>query len=111
MLVGYFFGDLLLEVIFGKEFVGAAGLLTLLLLAGAFDLAAASLRSAAYAIGHAGKVLRLHMLSAIIYLVLFIALTSQMGLVGAGWAACIAAALPAIAMALLIRQSTPGANV
>jgi O-antigen/teichoic acid export membrane protein len=111
VLVGYFFGDLLLEVIFGKEFVGAAGLLTLLLLAGAFDLAAASLRSAAYAIGHAGKVLRLHMLSAIIYLVLFIALTSQMGLVGAGWAACIAAALPAIAMALLIRQSTPGANV
>ena len=111
VLVGYFFGDLLLEVLFGKEFVGAAGLLTLMLLAGSFDLAAASLRSAAYAIGHAGKVLRLHILSAVIYLVLFIALTSQMGLIGAGWATCITAALPAIAMAALIRHSTRGVNV
>jgi O-antigen/teichoic acid export membrane protein len=110
VLVGYFFGDFILEAVFGKEFVGAAGLLTLLLLAGAFDLAAASLRSAAYAIGHAGKVLRLHILSAVIYLVLFVALTSQMGLIGAGWAACIAAALPTIAMAILIRQSTHSAN-
>lgn len=111
VLVGYFFGDLLLEAIFGKEFVGAAGLLTLMLLAGSFDLAAASLRSAAYAIGHAGKVLRLHILSAVIYLLLFIALTSQMGLMGAGWATCIAAALPAIAMAILIRQSAAGGTI
>jgi O-antigen/teichoic acid export membrane protein len=109
-LVGYLFGDLILAALFGKEFVAAAGLLTLLLLAGAFDLAAASLRSAAYAIGHAGKVLRLHIISAIIYLVLFVALTSQMGLIGAGWATCIAAALPTIAMAALIRQSARGAN-
>lgn len=109
-LVGFFFGDLILEVLFGKEFIGAAGLLTLLLLAGALDLAAASLRSAAYAIGHAGRVLRLHILSALIYLSLFVALTSQMGLLGAGWATCIAAALPTIAMAIMIRQSTPGVN-
>jgi O-antigen/teichoic acid export membrane protein len=110
VLVGYFFGDFILETLFGKEFVGAAGLLTLMLLAGAFDLAAAPLRSAAYAIGHAGKVLRLHILSAAIYLFLFVTLTSQMGLIGAGWATCITAALPAIAMAILIRQSTRNAN-
>lgn len=110
VLVGYFFGDALLEMIFGKEFVGAAGLLTLMLLAGSFDLAAASLRSAAYAIGHAGKVLRLHILSAVIYLVLFIVLTSHMGLIGAGWATCITAALPAIAMAILIRKTTSRVN-
>ena len=109
-LVGYFFGDVILETLFGKEFVGAAGLLTLLLLAGSLDLAAASLRSAAYAIGHAGKVLRLHILSALIYLVLFVSLIPRMGLIGAGWATCIAAALPTIAMAILIRQSTRGVN-
>ena len=111
VLVGYFFGDFILEALFGKEFVGAAGLLTLMLLAGAFDLAAASLRSAAYAIGHAGKVLRLHILSAVIYLLLFVTLTPQMGLIGAGWATCITAALPAIAMAILIRQSTQSETI
>ena len=110
VLVGFFFGDLILATLFGKEFVGATSLLTLLLLAGAFDLAAASLRSAAYAIGLAGKVLRLHIASAFIYLVLFVSLTSQMGLMGAGWATCIAVALPTIAMAILIRQSTPGVS-
>lgn len=110
VLVGYFFGDFILATLFGKEFIGAAGLLTLMLLAGAFDLAASPLRSAAYAIGHAGKVLRLHILSAFIYLFLFIILTSQMGLMGAGWATCITAALPAIAMAILVRQSTLSAN-
>jgi O-antigen/teichoic acid export membrane protein len=106
VLVGYFCRDFILETLFGKEFVGTAGLLTLMLLAGAFDLAAAPLRSTAYAIGHAGKVLRLHILSAITYLFLFVTLTSQMRLIGAGWATCITAALPAIAMAILIRQST-----
>ena len=99
------------RVLFGKEFIGAAAVLTLMLLAGAFDIAAASLRSACYAIGHAGKVLRLHVQSAVIYLTLFIALTSQMGLIGAGWAACFAAALPPVAMAMLIRKSTRRAKV
>ncbi len=105
VLVGYFFGDFFLKTFFGKEFVGAAGLLTLLLLAGSVDLAAASLRPAAYAIDRAATVLRLHILTAVIYIFLFIALTSQMGLMGAGWATCITAALPAIAMVILIRRS------
>ncbi|MDT8282006.1 MAG: lipopolysaccharide biosynthesis protein [Gammaproteobacteria bacterium] len=111
VLVGYFSGDILLAALFGEEFTGAAAVLTLMLLGGAFDIAAASLRSACYAIGHAGKVLRLHVQSSVIYLTLFIALTSQMGLIGAGWAACFAAALPPVAMALLIRKSTRKAKV
>ncbi|MDP2184989.1 MAG: hypothetical protein Q8J93_05915, partial [Xanthomonadales bacterium] len=107
--VGYFFGDNLLLVLTGKGFVAAAPVLTLMLLAATFDLTASSLRSAAYAIGHAGKVLRIYALSAGAYLALFIALTSWLGLIGAGIAASAAAALPPLAMVWLIRSSKRGA--
>ncbi|MEP5839659.1 MAG: lipopolysaccharide biosynthesis protein [Marinobacter sp.] len=105
---GYFFGELLLGVLIGPEFVAAAPVLTLLLLASTFDLTASSLRSAAYAIGHAGKVLRLYAMSAVVYLTLFIVFTLKLGLIGSGIAACCAAALPPLAMALLIRKHTRG---
>jgi len=103
--VSFFFGDKLLGVLVGKEFIAASPLLTLLLLAATFDLTASSLRSAAYAIGHAGKVLRMYALSTGVYIVFFVALTSWMGLIGAGAAACVAAALPPLAMAVLIHRS------
>ena len=106
VLAGYFFGDALLGVLVGEEFVAAAPVLTLLLLAATFELTASSLRSACYAIGHASKVLRLSLLSAVVYVSLFIVLTSQMGLIGAGVAACVAAALPPLATVIIIRQST-----
>jgi len=106
VLAGYLFGDALLGTLIGEEFVAAAPVLTLLLLAATFELTASSLRSASYAIGHASKVLLLSLLSAVIYMSLFIVLTLQMGLIGAGVAACIAAALPPLAMLVIIRQST-----
>jgi O-antigen/teichoic acid export membrane protein len=111
VLAGYFFGESLLDTLVGAEFVAAAPLLTLLLLAATFELIASSLRSAAYAIGYASHVLRLSVVSAAIYLTLFVVLSSEMGLTGAGMAACVAAALPPIIMALLIRGSLrqPGA--
>ena len=104
VLGGYFFGEYLLGALVGKEFIAAAPLLTLLLLASTFDLTAASLRSAAYAIGHAGKVLRLYAISALVYVALFIICTLEVGLIGSGIAACVAAALPALAMAMLLRK-------
>jgi O-antigen/teichoic acid export membrane protein len=104
VLAGYFFGADLLAALIGKKFVAAAPVLTLMLLAATFDLTASSLRSAAYAIGHAGKVLRMYAVSAGIYVALFVALTSSSGLIGAGVAACVAAALPPLAIALLIRR-------
>ena len=104
VLGGYFFGEYLLGALVGKEFIAAAPLLTLLLLASTFDLTAASLRSAAYAIGHAGKVLRLYAISAFVYVALFIICTLEVGLIGSGIAACVAAALPALAMAMLLRK-------
>ena len=105
VLLGYFFVTDLMAILFGQEYVGAATVLTLLLLAASFTLAASSLRSAAYAIGHAGKVLRIHAISSVIYLVLFFVLTWQFGLWGVGIATCIAFAIPPIAMALLIQKS------
>lgn len=105
VLVGFFFGEGILGILFGQEYIAAASVLTLLLLAGTFDLTASSLRSAAYAIGHAGKVLNIHAVAAVIYLGLFVALTIAMGFVGTGVAACIAAVIPPIAMANLIHKS------
>jgi Na+-driven multidrug efflux pump len=43
--------------------------------------------------------------SALIYLTLFSLLTSKMGLIGAGVAACVAAILPPLVMVFLIRRS------
>ena len=108
VMAGYLFGEFLLGALIGEEFIAAAPVLTLLLLASTFDLTASSLRSAAYAIGHAGKVLRLYAISAVIYLALFIVCTLQLGLIGSGVAACAAAALPPLTMAFLIRKKVHG---
>lgn len=110
VLASLLFGVDLLAMLVGKKFVAAAPVLTLMLLAATFDLATSSLRSAAYAIGHAGTVLRMYALSAVIYVTLFVALTSSLGLIGAGVAACVAAALPSLGIALLIRGDKYAAN-
>ena len=88
VLISYFFGEYLLGGLLGTEFVAAKGVLTLMLLAATFDLAASPLLSAIYAMGQALKALRIHMLSTAIYLVLFVVLTLHLGLIGAGIAAC-----------------------
>lgn len=98
-----FGGDTLLSHLIGAQFAAAAPVLTLLLLASTFDLTGSPLRSAAYAIGRAGAVLRMHAASAGVYLVLFVVLTRWLGLIGAGVAACVAAALPLLGMLWLIR--------
>lgn len=105
VLAAYFFGAELLSTLVGKEYVAAAAVLSLMLLAATIDLAAQSLRSAAYAIGHAGKVLRMYAISAVAYVISFIGLTTWLGLIGAGLAACIAASIPIFAMVVLIRQN------
>lgn len=105
VLAGYFYGDIILSTLVGKEYIAAAPLLTLLLLAATFNLSASSLRAAAYAIGYATQVLKIYMVSVIIYLALFFALTASIGLIGAGVAACVAAVIPLIAMVILIHKS------
>jgi O-antigen/teichoic acid export membrane protein len=100
-----FGGNALLSHLIGAKFAAAAPVLTLMLLAATFDLTGSSLRSAAYAIGRAGTVLRMYAVSAGVYLALFVALTQWLGLIGAGVAACVSAALPLLGMIWLIRTS------
>jgi O-antigen/teichoic acid export membrane protein len=89
VLFSVVFGEFLLGVI-GKDYTPAAPLLSLLLLAATFDLASAPLRAAAYAMGKAGSVLRIHIAGIISYIVLFFVMTPLTGLTGPGWAAILA---------------------
>lgn len=91
--------------IIGPEYTQAATLLTLMLLAATFELAASPLRAAAYAMGRVAGVLRIHLLSILIYLGLFYLLTPVMGLTGPGIAAGIGAFLTLSLMLLLVRDS------
>ena len=96
-------GGLVLGGAFGEDYAQAAPLLSLLMLATTFELLATVLRSAGYAMGYAGKILRLHVTSSVIYLLIFALLTPYMGLTGPGIASCIAAAVPLCGIWLLIR--------
>ena len=110
VVTSYFFGEHLLATLLGQQFVAAKSVLTLMLLAATLDLAASPLRSALYAMGYATKAMRLYVLSTTMYLGLFVVLTKSMGLIGAGLAASVAAALPLIGMLVLIlgsRQDIP----
>jgi len=84
----------------GEEYIPASTLLSLLLLAASFDLASASLRAAAYAMGKAASILRIHIVGILTYLAMFFLLTPLIGLNGPGWAAILASLL---AMALTVR--------
>jgi O-antigen/teichoic acid export membrane protein len=88
VLVALLFGGPLLRLV-GEDYVPAKMLLTLLMVAGSFELASASLRAAAYAMGKAHSLLRIHVLGIFFYLVLFFVLTRSMGLTGPGLAAIV----------------------
>ena len=106
VLTSYFFGEHLLATLLGRQFVAANVVLTFMLLAASLDLAASPLRSALYAMGYAAKTMRLYVVSTTMYLGLFVVLTKDMGLIGAGVAASVAAALPLIGMLVLIRGNS-----
>ena len=98
-----FFGKPLLGII-GEEYVPAATLLSLLLLAASFDLANAPLRAAAYAMGRAGMVLNIHIGGIVTYLAMFFLLTPLTGLTGPGLAAVLASLLALSLTARLVAQ-------
>lgn len=86
------FGDSMLAVV-GAEYVPAAPLLSLLLLAASFDLASASLRAAAYAMGRAAAILKIHIVGIVTYFAAFFLFTALLGLEGPGIAAVLASLL------------------
>ena len=98
-----FFGKPLLGII-GEEYVPAATVLSLLLLAASFDLASAPLRAAAYAMGRAGTVLNIHVGGIVTYLSMFFLLTPLTGLTGPGLAAVLASLLALSLTARLVAK-------
>jgi O-antigen/teichoic acid export membrane protein len=76
-------GESILALV-GADYVPAKTLMVLLMLGGAFELASASLRAAAYAMGLARSILRIHLLGIGTYLTLFYVFTRTIGLNGPG---------------------------
>ena len=105
VLISYFFGEYLLANLVGPQFVAAKAVLSLMLLAATLDLATSPLLSGLYAMGHALKTLRVTMVSTAIHLVMFVLLTRQLGLIGAGLAAIAGAALTLTGMIILMRSN------
>lgn len=89
----------------GPEYTQAATLMTLLLLAATFELASSPLRAAAYAMGRVAPVLRIHLLSILIYFGGFFVLTPFLGLSGPGVAACVGTMLTLLLMLRLVRNA------
>ena len=89
----------------GPEYTQAATVLSLLLLAATFELAGSPLRAAAYAMGKVAPVLRIHLLSILIYLGLFYILAPVMGLPGPGVAACAGTLLTLLLMLKLVKNT------
>ena len=102
VMASLFGGSAVLTAALGEEYAPAAPLMTLLLLTATIELMATMLRDAGYAIGEAGKILRLYLISSAVYLVLFVGLTKSIGLIGAGVAAGIAALIPFVGSGLLV---------
>jgi len=103
--LSYLFGEYLLVSLLGPEFIAAKDVLTLMLLAATLDLATSPLLSGLYAMGHAIKTLRITMASTALYLLMFVLLTRQFGLIGAGLATSVGAALTLAGMILLMRNN------
>jgi O-antigen/teichoic acid export membrane protein len=103
--LSYFFGEYLIGSLLGSQFIAAKGILTMMLLAATLDLATSPLLSGLYAMGHAMKTLRITMVSTALYLLMFVLLTRHFGLIGAGLAATVGAALTLIGMVILMRSN------
>lgn len=102
IVASLFGGAQLLAVALGADYAAAGPLMSLLLLATTLELLATVLRSAGYAMGHAGKILKLHIFSAVLYLTAFAVLTPHYGLTGPGVAAIAAALVPLAGIGMLV---------
>lgn len=103
VLLSVFIGPPILTFI-GEEYADASVLLCLLLLAATFDLASAPLRAAAYAMGKASSILKIHVLGILSYIVAFFVLAKLIGLNGPGYAAILASLLALFLTARLIKR-------
>jgi len=103
VVFAWFAGEWILALI-GGNYVPAAPLMVLLLLAASFDIASAPLRSSAYAMGNASTLLRIHILGAAVYVVLFYLMTMFTGLIGPGLASVLTSLMTFVLTALLMNR-------
>lgn len=103
VLFAWFAGETLLGWV-GEDYIPAAPLMVLLLVAASFELASAPLRAAVYAMGKASTLLRIHILGIAVYISLFYLLTRYAGLVGPGLASIMASMLTFALTARLIAR-------
>lgn len=101
--LAWFAGEYLLALI-GEDYVPAKPLMVLLLLAASFELASAPLRAAAYAMGKASTLLRIHVLGVGFYIVFFYWVTGYVGLIGPGLASVMTSMLTFSLTAWLIAR-------
>lgn len=94
----------LLTLLAGPEYSAAAPALSWLILAAGLDLGTAPLRAAAYAMDKAHKVLKIHALALIAFVIAFPLLTPALGLAGAGMASAVTSLVTLIAMILLVKR-------
>jgi O-antigen/teichoic acid export membrane protein len=99
-------GESILALV-GQDYVPAKTLMVLLLLGGSFELASASLRAAAYAMGLARSVLRIHLIGIGTYLALFYVFTSTIGLNGPGFASIVTLMLTLSLTVRLVAKHPP----
>jgi len=88
----------------GADYVPAKPLMVLLLVAASFDLASASLRAAAYAMGRASSLLRIHLLGIAAYISLFYLFTLAFGLIGPGLASILTTLLTLVLTIRLVKS-------
>ncbi|MFB3077868.1 MAG: lipopolysaccharide biosynthesis protein, partial [Lysobacterales bacterium] len=104
VILALFIGRPILGIV-GEEYVAAAPLLSLMLLAATFELAGASLRAAVYAMGKAASILRIHVIGITTYVAMFFVLTPIVGLIGPGLAGITSSLLVLILTGLLIKRN------
>jgi len=104
IVASLFGGRLLLSSALGPDYADAAPLMSLLLVAATMELVIFLLRSGGYAMGLAGKILWLHLSSAVIYVVAFVLLTPSLGLMGPGYAACFSATVTLFGIRWLVSR-------
>jgi O-antigen/teichoic acid export membrane protein len=107
-----FAGRPLIETVMGIAYVGAAPLLTLLVLAGTIDLYGFALRPAGYAMGRPGVIVSINAVVMLIYGILFFVLTPRFGLLAPGLASAAAALISLVTLSVaVLRLSRRQSNV
>ncbi len=98
LVIAVFFGEYILEVTVGAEYLGAYVVFIFLVLSAVITMFGFSLDPVMYAVGRPGVPLRINLLVTVLYVPLLVVLLLQVGVVGAGYALLAATVLTFIVM-------------